>query len=130
MAWDKTPDTAWTPIATFEDMKDLNRLAATKVQASAKVERNAVRVKLRNPSDQLAFQVRLSVLGGTKAGEILPVLWDDNYISLMPGETREVEAHYMPPTQLPAAPVLRVEGWNVEPVNIALQGIKKASGHE
>ena len=49
---------------------------------------------IENPSKSLAFFVRLKVEKGAKGEEILPVVWEDNYISLLPGEKREVTATY------------------------------------
>ena len=46
------------------------------------------------------------VRGGT---ESLPVLWDDNYFALLPGETREVRVSY-PDGDAPAA--VEAQAWN------------------
>jgi exo-1,4-beta-D-glucosaminidase len=122
--WDKTPDTAWSPIGTFEDMTALNNLAKSQVHAMAAVQPStsghAVRVKLRNTSDKLAFQIRLSLRDAATKEELLPVLWDDNYVSLMPGESREIGARYLAHTKVPPKLVLRVEGWNVETSNVVV----------
>jgi exo-1,4-beta-D-glucosaminidase len=119
--WDKTPDTAWSPIATFEDMTALAKLPKARVHATAALqtgEGRSIRVKLQNPSDKLAFQIRVSLRDAATKEETLPVLWDDNYISLLPGESREIEAHYLPQSKLPAKFTLRVEGWNVDTENL------------
>jgi hypothetical protein len=50
----------------------------------------------------------------------LPVLWEDNYLELMPGETREVIARFLTPNALAGPAVLDVGGWNIEPVALAL----------
>jgi exo-1,4-beta-D-glucosaminidase len=66
---------------------------------------------VENPSKSLAFFVRLKV---NKAGkEILPVLWEDNYFSLLPGEKREVSATYKASERGTAKPTVEVSGWNV-----------------
>ena len=44
---------------------------------------------------------------------VLPVLWDDNYITLLPGETREIDARYAPKDLGAATPAVSAEGWNV-----------------
>ena len=83
-------------------------------RSERKGEEEVTHVVLQNPSKSLAFFVRLKVDKGVKGEEILPVVWDDNYISLMPGEKREVTASYRA-TELGAAkPVVEVSGWNVE----------------
>ena len=69
-------------------------------------------VTVENPSKSLAFFVRLKVNKGSE--EILPVLWQDNYISLLPGEKRELAATYRSSDLGTAKPVLEVKGWNTE----------------
>ena len=121
--WDKTPDTAWSPIASFEDMTALQQLPKARVKATAALQANGtVRVKLENPSDKLAFLVHLSVRDESTKDEVLPVLWDDNYVALMPGESREIDARYLPQTKLPATIALRVDGWNIESMSVAVAG--------
>ena len=52
------------------------------------------RVTVENPSKSVAFFVRLKLDRGKGGEEILPVVWQDNYISLLPGEKREIRATY------------------------------------
>jgi exo-1,4-beta-D-glucosaminidase len=69
---------------------------------------------LENLSKNLAFFVRLKVDKGPKGEEILPVVWEDNYFSLLPGEKREVRATYRARELGVAKPAVEVSGWNVE----------------
>jgi exo-1,4-beta-D-glucosaminidase len=71
-------------------------------------------VTVENPSKSLAFFVRLKVNKGKAGEEILPVVWQDNYISLLPGEKREVTASYRAQRLGAAQPAVEVSGWNVE----------------
>jgi exo-1,4-beta-D-glucosaminidase len=41
------------------------------------------------------------------------VLWEDNYVSLLPGETRVVTANYRVRDLGGAPPMVVVTGWNV-----------------
>jgi exo-1,4-beta-D-glucosaminidase len=41
-------------------------------------------VTLTNKSQQVAFFMRLSITKGVKGDEVLPVLWQDNYVTLGP----------------------------------------------
>jgi len=41
------------------------------------------------------------------------VVWDDNYISLLPGEKREITASYRTAVAGTAEPEVEVSGWNV-----------------
>ena len=116
-AWDKTTYIT-TPVTTHPDLTMLASLPKTSVEARATISHGTVQVRLHNPSKQLAFQVGLAVR--SKGGaEILPVLWEDNYISLLPGETREVEARF--PQEVPEQGAkLSVSGWNVAPAEVKL----------
>jgi len=71
-------------------------------------------VVLQNPSKSLAFFIRLKVDKGAKGEEILPVVWEDNYISLLPGEKREVTATYRAAELGTSKPAVEIIGWNVE----------------
>ncbi len=42
-----------------------------------------------------------------------PVLWEDNYVTLLPGERRELTATYAAKDLGKAAPVVTIDGWNV-----------------
>ncbi len=87
-----------TPTASYADYTSLAQMPKVKLNVSSSGERSGddevTRVTLENPSKNVAFFVRLK-LDKTKGGEeILPVIWQDNYISLLPGETREITATY------------------------------------
>jgi len=68
---------------------------------------------VENPTRDLAFMVHLEVNKGQGGEEILPILWEDNYFSLLPGERREVTATYKTSELARAAPVVHVDGWNI-----------------
>jgi exo-1,4-beta-D-glucosaminidase len=53
--------------------------------------------------------------------EILPVLWEDNYFALLPGESRQVKATYAADSKSNAHPVVEIEGWNVNHTIAKLQ---------
>ena len=92
--------------------------------AAATVEQIAggprVHVKISNPSSHLAFQVCLGIREKGQAADILPVLWDDNYFELMPGESRELTARYLTADALKGSPELVIGGWNIEPAKVPL----------
>ncbi len=80
-----------------------------------------VRVKIQNPSNRLAFQVRLGIRRQNEEMEILPVLWQDNYLELMPGESREITAQFLARDALGGRAELDVSGWNTEPIALPLE---------
>lgn len=119
----------WTPTKTFADYTALNSLPAVDldIKAAKKTEgaQETMTVTLHNPSRTLAFGVRLKVkkTGRDASGvywyvshfddEVLPSLWEDNYISLLPGETRQVTATYNTKDLGGNASAVEVSGWNV-----------------
>jgi len=105
-----------TPTSSYADYSALGGLPRVKLQVASHSERRGedevTHVVLTNPSKTLAFFVRLKVDG--KDGEILPVIWSDNYLSLLPGEKRELTASYTAADLGKAEPKVEVKGWNVE----------------
>lgn len=121
--WDQS-DYKYTPVSSYEDLTALETLpkASVKVTASDGEDSDGpvVRVRLKNSSDHLAFQVRLGVRKPGAKEEILPVFWDDNYVELMPGESRELTAHYASPDALRGGAELTVDGWNIPAATLSL----------
>jgi exo-1,4-beta-D-glucosaminidase len=115
--WAKT--TWWmTPTDSFADYTALAQLPKIKLKVMSRTERkgeeSVAHVTLDNPSKNLAFFVRLKLDKGAKGEEILPVVWEDNYFSLLPGEKREVTATYRSSEAGTGKSVVDVSGWNVE----------------
>jgi exo-1,4-beta-D-glucosaminidase len=107
-----------TPTASYADYTALSQLPKVKLNVAHHTEHKGedavTHVTLENPSKSLAFFVRLKVDKGKSSEEVLPVLWQDNYISLLPGERREVTATYRAKELGTALPAVDVSGWNVE----------------
>ncbi len=107
-----------TPTASYADYTALSQLPKVKLRIADHTERKGeeaiTHVMLENPSKSLAFFVRLKVNQGKGGDEILPVIWQDNYISLLPGEKREITATYRAQELGAAQPAVEVSGWNME----------------
>jgi len=114
-------DWYYTPTKQFADFKALNMLPPVKLNVIAKssggAREHTTHVTVENPGKSLAFMIHLKVKNSNAAvnedGEFLPVIWSDNYFSLLPGEKREVTATYTLPRH--AKPTVEVSGWNVVP---------------
>ena len=104
-----------TPTKTFADYTALDSLPLVQLKIASASKEGATTVTVSNPGRSLAFGVRLKVVRDTDKEEILPVLWEDNYFALLPGETRRITAEYAPKDLGKARPVVEVEGWNVKP---------------
>jgi exo-1,4-beta-D-glucosaminidase len=110
-----------TPTKGFADFTTLSKLPEVKLDVAViSGANNEVSVQLSNSSDALAFFVELKVVDG-EGSSILPVLWDDNYVSILPGESRELTARF-PAADTATAASLVIKGWNVEEMNVELAG--------
>ena len=70
-----------------------------------------VEATLTNLGNQPALLVKIAVLDA--AGQrVLPAYWSDNYVSLLPGETRVVTIRA--PLSAAVPEQIGVRGWNVE----------------
>jgi exo-1,4-beta-D-glucosaminidase len=116
--WDKS---TWycTPTRTFADYTALNSLPPVDLKATSRTEERGTdrvtTVTVANPGKSIAFAVHLKVKKGAEGGEVLPVLWEDNYFPLLPGESRRITATYSASDLGRAAPLVEVDGWNVKP---------------
>ncbi len=96
----------------------LNRLPKVKLNysASALQKENGkytLTVDIENPTASLAFFVNPKIIMQNSKDLVLPVFWDDNYFSLLPGEKREVKVEFSEKDLNGEAPVLAIDGWNI-----------------
>jgi exo-1,4-beta-D-glucosaminidase len=76
-------------------------------------EERTVTTTLTNNSNHIAFFVRVEATAGAGGEEVLPVTYDDNYVTLFPHESRTVTAKLDASHLNGKKPALRVEGYNV-----------------
>ncbi len=117
MDWAKKKGTAYTPQKDFGDLSGLNSLPQIKlaVTTDARVagDRSIVRMKIKNPSTSVAFMVHPRLTQGKDGFDIVPIFWDDNYFSLLPGEEKSVEVSYTTSSAGGKPAVLEIEGYNI-----------------
>ena len=104
------------PTAAHADLSALRRLPPTELTVHA-TRGDGVRVALANISDRLAFFVQLRLVDATGA-DVLPVLWTDNYVSLLPGDVVALRASAPPGRALPPDLHVEVRGLNVPAVMV------------
>ena len=73
-----------------------------------------------NPTKTVAFMTHLRLVK-SDGNDVVPAFFDDNFVSLLPGESRTVRLRYRTADLSKASAHLEVSGWNVQPENIALQ---------
>ncbi|UZR97530.1 glycoside hydrolase family 2 protein [Chondrinema litorale] len=103
----------WVPNANGE-YTGLNNMAEAKASITAKqTEKGKIAVTLKNDeSNPVAFFNRVALIDGTTGKRILPVFYDDNYVSVIAGEEKTVILEFDPELAGKNAKVT-VEGWNV-----------------
>ena len=108
----------YTPSKEYADLSQLNTMPKVSLAVNYNFEvtgdKQVVKVVLKNPADKIAFFIDLNVAGKKSGKTILPLFWDDNYFSLLPGETKEINATYAIKDMGNEEPVLNISGWNVE----------------
>ena len=102
------------PNKSFADFTAVNSLPKAKVKVTSAFKANGGQVTLANTSDKLAFFIELQVTKGATQDPVLPVRWEDNYVSLLPGESKTLKVAYADADLGGAKPALGVQGWNVE----------------
>jgi exo-1,4-beta-D-glucosaminidase len=124
MDWAARNDTAYTPQKDFGDLTGLNALPQVKLEIKADHRSDAgkgtVRLKVKNPSASVAFQVHARLTKGKDGDDLVPVFWDDNYFSLLPGEEKSVSATFDASDLNGKDPALEVEGYNVAPETVKI----------
>ncbi len=117
--------TTWyyTPLTDYADFTALQDLPKATLHGSLKIadagEDTASRATIENSGASLALLVRLRLLDEKDGHEILPAFWADNYLSLLPGEKREVVAQIRKSDLGGTKPLLSVDGFNVDGFNVA-----------
>ncbi len=107
-----------TPNKAFADFTALAQLPEVAIEVTQRIEEaegtQRVHVSLVNPSPAIAFFIELKLVGAQSGRTMLPVLWDDNYLSLLPGERRELTATIESRVTGGEQVVVRHTGYNVK----------------
>lgn len=103
----------WYPDAQ-KHYSGLNQMKQVKVDITAKTKEAAkIEVSISNHiNNPIAFFNRVSLIDSKTGKRILPVFYDDNYISILPGQTKKINIEYTPQSGI--IPQISINGWNVE----------------
>jgi len=107
---------------SWANMTALNYLPKPALDITAKPDDSdagGVTVRLHNPSRQIAFFQRAELLTAADGDEILPISYDDNYITVFPGETAEIDGHV--PSPGPKPTWVRVTGYGGAPTVVPVR---------
>ncbi|HEY6517138.1 MAG TPA: hypothetical protein VIY50_13420 [Steroidobacteraceae bacterium] len=106
-----------TPVTQYADLTALQSLPSATSEVRATMRRQGTEgiatVTLTVPESSRAVAVfqHVSIKQSTNGAAVLPILWSDNDITLWPGESLTLTAHFA--IEGVATPVVQVSGWNV-----------------
>jgi hypothetical protein len=112
--------------AESKSLRQLDRLPSAAIAAMATSSQSGdtihVHVELRNDGTTVLLENKLTLVtaSGTR---ILPAYFTDNYVSLLPGETRDIEIEF-PASAAHGPEQLTLGGWNVAPQVIPVTPLK------
>lgn len=98
--------------ANSAEYRQLDELPAATLSISQGSSLNAIRIE--NTSNVPALEIKLTLLDPSTGLRVLPVYYSDNYISLLPGETKEITVDASSYSGR-GSPNLSIRGWNVTP---------------
>jgi hypothetical protein len=100
------------------NLKAIRSLPKVEVEAATKIARQGSRwamvTELRNTSTQPALMVRVKAVREKSGDRILPAIYSDNYVALMPGERRTIRTELEDADTRGERPRIMVEGFNVQ----------------
>jgi hypothetical protein len=114
-----------------DNLAALNQMPMVKLTATVEAPKEnmpgqrRLRVILHNPTQNIALMAHVQLR--RKSGQrVLPVFYSDNYVSLVPGETKAIEMEAAATEFKSEAALIVVDGWNVTvaPASFAAASIK------
>lgn len=114
--WYVTPETAYTDYSALQTLSKTS-LKVTAAGGTTTRDSIAHELTVTNTGSTVAFQVHLRALKGPSGDDILPLIFDDNYFELAPGETRVIRCAFANRDAAGAIPFFRVSAWNLDDKN-------------
>ena len=112
----------YTPTSQFADYKALDKLPKVKLDFDYLYTKDdqfgKIILKVKNTSASIAFFNFLDVLDLQSKLPVLPVYWNDNYVTILPGEERTYDAQFFLSDFKGEKPVIEVRGWNVDKITL------------
>ncbi|MEN8186200.1 MAG: sugar-binding domain-containing protein [Bacteroidota bacterium] len=111
-----------TPSKSYADFTSLEKLSKVKlnyIYDYSEGDKNGnITLTIENPSDTIAFFIFFDLVDSETNNPILPIFWDDNYITLLPDEERVFKANYNLSDAKGDRPILKIKAWNVDAITL------------
>ncbi len=106
-----------TKLEKWADLTSLDQMSPVNLKVGSSLSRNGgeqtATITLANNSNHIAFFVRVELTRDSDGDEILPIVYDDNYVTLFPHESRAITAKFQASELEGGTAGLRVAGYNV-----------------
>ena len=76
-------------------------------------------VSVRNPSTNIALMAHLQLRRKSSGERVLPVFYTDNYLSLVPGESKSVTIEAASSDLHGEKPLVVIDGWNIDVASVS-----------
>jgi exo-1,4-beta-D-glucosaminidase len=107
-----------TPVKEFADLTSLQALPKIQIKEKHSFKKEGagqtVTVEIENPTPTLALMVEINVYKSDTGDVVLPVFWEDNFVTLLPGEKRKVKGFFVQDDLGGAEPEIKFRGWNLK----------------
>jgi exo-1,4-beta-D-glucosaminidase len=115
--WNKS-EWYYTPQNNFADFTSLQSLPKTTLKVDQTITKEGARtihkITVTNTGKSVAFFVHLRALKNKNEDDILPVIFDDNYLLLAPGESRTINCSYENKDAGSGNPYILTSAWNLD----------------
>jgi len=101
------------------DRKQLRTMPESALSSTVNVKDSHALITLTNCSSTPAVMLRLN-LKGSDGEQILPVIYSDNYLHLMPGESRTIDIEWKAEDTRGTMPMIEITGTNVTKKTVRL----------
>jgi exo-1,4-beta-D-glucosaminidase len=116
----------YTPESSFADFSALQTMPVTTLNVhhtTSKTENSTThKITVTNTGKSVAFFVHVRVLKEKGGDDILPVIFEDNYLLLAPGESRTIDCSYENRYAGNGTPYVLVNGWNLDAEHSKIDG--------
>jgi exo-1,4-beta-D-glucosaminidase len=115
--WDKSK-WFYTPEKDYADFSSLQKMPLTTLKVNytttEQESKTIHKITVTNTGKAVAFFVHLRALKGKDGDDILPIIFEDNYFLLTPGESRTIDCSYEKKDAGNTVPYILTSAWNID----------------
>jgi exo-1,4-beta-D-glucosaminidase len=108
----------YTPQSVYADFNALQKLPLTKLNVEYTTQKGEMntrhKITVTNTGRSVAFFVHIRILNRKGGDDILPQIFEDNYILLAPGERRSINCSYLNKDAAGVVPYFTTSAWNLD----------------